>query len=84
MAKEDNTPVDQKSWYLVQVHGIAPVYAEYRIFAKDEEEALEIVESNRFKINLNGPPKPDMLHFKKKMVKIKDLFTGMINFMRNF
>lgn len=74
----------QKQYYSIKVEGTAPVIAEFRIYAEDEKEAIKIFDTQPHLIQLIGPPKPDMLRLQKKKVTVKNLMTGMIEWVKNF
>ncbi len=74
-----------KQWYQVRIEGTAPVVVEFRVFAENEDEALKLVESGA-RINVYRLNRPDvnLTKMRKNRVSIKDLLTGMINWVRKF
>jgi hypothetical protein len=80
--KEAEEQPKQKQWFQVRIEGTAPVTAEYRVLAIDEDEAFKLVEQGRA-LPLNKPG-IDMRRLKKNKVLIKNIVTGWINWVRNF
>ena len=74
----------QKKWFMVNVEGLAPVTVQFRVFAEDEEQAFEALERHPHAIQMDGRPHIDMKRMAKKQVSIKNLMTGMINWVRKF
>lgn len=75
---------NKKYWFSVRVEGIAPITVEYRIFAENEDEAFQTVEKLNYSSMLAGPPQPQLHKIQKKKVLIKNILTGMINWIRHF
>ena len=74
--------IKQKQWFSVHIEGIAPVIVEYRIFAEDEEQAMQMVEQGRGQ--LDGRPHIELRHMQKRKVSIKNMLTGFVKWVRNF
>lgn len=80
--KEAEEQPKQKQWFQVRIEGMAPVTVEYRVMALDEDEAFQLVEQGRA-LPLDKP-RVDTRRLQKSKVLIKNLFTGWINWVRNF
>ena len=74
----------QKQWFLIYVEGIAPVKAQFRVFAEDEEKAFETLERNPHLTQMDGRPHIDLKRINQRKISIKNLMTGMINWVRKF
>lgn len=79
--------MDQKKYFSVKLQANAPIIIEYRVFAKDEDDAYKIAESQLIN-NSHGmmirPPKIDFSRIKKNKIEIKDLITGLIVWQKLF
>lgn len=76
----------QKSYFNVKIEGTAPIVVEYRVLAEDEDMAFEMIDKRHMISGVQqlGPPHVDLRKINKKRVTIKNIMTGMINWMRNF
>ncbi len=74
----------QKQYYSIKVEGLAPIIAEFRVLAEDEEEAYRMFEKQPYMVQPLSPPKPDMRKLIKKKITIKNMLTNMIGFVRSF
>lgn len=74
----------QKHWYQITVEGIAPVKLQFRVFADSEDNAFEIYSKNPSMAPMDGRPHIELRQLNKKRVTIKNLITGMINWIKVF
>jgi hypothetical protein len=74
----------KKSWFVLTVHGQAPVLANFRVYAESEEDAFKIFDRAPDKAQLDGRPLIDFRMFRKKRISIKSTMTGLIKWVRNF
>lgn len=74
----------EKQWYSVRVEGMAPVTVEYRVYAENEDDAFNIFQTSPQYVQLQDRPRIDHRKIIKKRVVIKNLLTGMINWIRQF
>ena len=78
-------PPKKKRWFRVRLEGVAPVVVEFQAFAEDEDQAFEMVEKKSLGyVQMLEKPSVDIAKMKKSRVLIKDLTTGLINWVRKF
>lgn len=81
--KTKKTP-KKKNPYIIRVEGMAPITMELRVLAEDEDEAFEIFEKYPHRVQHLGPPQPNLNKLIKKRVAIKNMYTSIINWVKNF
>lgn len=74
----------KKDYYLVTIEGTVPISVSYRVYSFDEEDAYNIVNSSPWNAQIQGQPKLNLLKIKKSKVSVKNLLTGVINWVKKF
>lgn len=74
----------QKHWYQITVDAVAPIRVMYRVHSFSEQEAYETYLKNPTMAAMDGRPHIDLHHMQKKKITIKNLITGVINFIKTF
>jgi hypothetical protein len=73
-----------KKKYLVRVEGIAPIIAEYEVWAENEEDAARLLDTQPHLQKLRDRPNIDLPRMRKFRLSVKDLMTGMIGLRKSF
>ena len=68
---------EEKKYYDVNLEATVPVTIKYRVYAKDEEEAIQMIERNPMQ-NISGPPKYTLPHMRKRAAKVYKWGTNML------
>lgn len=79
--KQEKPKVPQH--YILKVEGIAPVIAEYRVLAIDEDDALEQFKKGKI-VRQEAPIRILPHQIKPKKISVRDQLTGLINRIKNF
>ncbi len=74
---------EEKRYYDVSVEAIVPITIRYRVFAKDEEEALSMVERSPL-TNISGPPKYTLSRLIRKAARVYKMGTSLLIKTKNY
>lgn len=81
--KEKEEKQKIKKYYEINIEGNIPITAKYRVFAVDEEEALEIFETKPHNVYLLNY-KVDFKRLRLKKSYVKETLTNLIKKIKNY
>lgn len=74
---------EQKQYYAVHLTGMVPVTLNYRVYAENPQEALQIVERNIMQ-GFSSAPQIHYARFRKTLGKVFRAGTTLVEFIKNF
>ena len=76
--------IKPKKYYSVVIEGTAPIRLEYKILAEDENDAYQQWEQRKFSNPPLSPPRIDFSRMTIRKISIKEAYSSLITWIRNF